>query len=316
VETRKRIQQKAKKMGYLPDPMLSALNAYRTQSRPQGYRGNLAWVTNYPEPKGWAQHEIFKSHYEGAKQRAEALGYRLEEFWLGEEKMSPKRAAQVLQARNIRGLLLCAQSRAGVEIQLDWARFAAVTFGYTLAKPALHTVSGHTFHAMGETIDQVLQLGYARPGLVLLSASDDRIFNIWSGAFLTRQQRLPKTQHVPIYLPEAFDERAFLRWVEKHKPDVVIGQNPDLIGILERAGYRVPQDIGFATPSLVTHARQPSGIDENSRQMGVAAVDMLVGMIHRNETGIPSIPYYLLIKGQWRSGKTLARRVGAKRSAS
>lgn len=302
---RKRIQQKAKRMGYTPDPMLSALNAYRTMNRPQGYRGNLAWVTNHPEPKGWARHEIFKRHFEGALERANELGYRLEEFWLGEPNMSFRRAGQVLQARNIRGLLLCAQNQAGVELGLDWSRFAAVTFGYTLANPILHTVSGHTFHAMVATIDQVRRLGYSRPGLVLSSASDDRIFNIWSGAFLTLQQRWPKKQHVPLHIPAAFNEQAFVIWVKKFRPDVIVGQDEHLIEVLERAGFRVPGDIGFATPSLTSHLRSPSGVDENPRQMGVAAVDMLVGMLHRNETGVPEVPYYLLIKGKWRPGKTL-----------
>jgi hypothetical protein len=35
------------------------------------------------------------------------------------------------------------------------------------------------------------------------------------------------------------------------------------------------------------------------------AVDLLVDMMHRNERGIPPIPYRLMVEGSWCEGKTL-----------
>ncbi len=307
-ETCERIQQKAKEMGYVPDPMLSALSAYRTKIRPRSYQGNLAWVTNYSGPKDWAKHEIYKLHFEGAVERANELGYRLEEFWLGEPEMNDVRAAQILRARNIRGLLWCAQPSTGVRLDFNWSRFSSVTFGYSLVQPALHTVAGHTFHAMVTTIEQVRRLGYSRLGLAIALASDERIFNIWSGAFLTQQQYWPRNERISLYTPTQFNQERFLKWVRRYEPDVVIAQDEGLIEVLEQAGIRVPKDIGFATPSLISHPRNPSGIDENPRLMGVAAVDMLSSMLQRNETGVPESPYYLLVKGRWCPGNTLVKK--------
>jgi hypothetical protein len=46
---------------------------------------------------------------------------------------------------------------------------------------------------------------------------------------------------------------------------------------------------------------------KNSFQIGVMAVDLLVDMLHRNERGVPAIPYRLMVEGSWCEGKTLLR---------
>lgn len=308
-KTCERISRKAQEMGYKPDPMLSAISAYRTRIRSRSYQGNIAWVTNYPEPEGWARHEIFRLHYEGALQRSDELGYRLEKFWLGDPEMNHVRAGQILQARNIRGLLLCAQPAAGVKLDLEWSRFSCVTFGYTLASPALHMVSGNTFQSIVKTIEQVRSLGYARIGFAISSSDDERIYNIWSGAFLAQQQHWPRSERIRMYSPTRLNEKGFLGWVRRYKPDAIIAHDQSLIEVLEAAGFRVPKDIGFATPSVRSDPRQPSGIDENPQEMGRVAVNMLVGMLQRNEMGIPDNTHCLLVKGTWHMGKTLRAKV-------
>jgi hypothetical protein len=71
----------------------------------------------------------------------------------------------------------------------------------------------------------------------------------------------------------------------------------------------VPEDIGFAhldtTPDGVL-----SGICQNGRDIGVAAADLAVGVLRRNERGIPSRPRTVLIEGSWVQGRTV-RNAGA-----
>ncbi|MDP0494704.1 MAG: LacI family DNA-binding transcriptional regulator [Verrucomicrobiota bacterium JB024] len=306
--TQRRIQALAQEMDYVPDPMLSALSAYRVRLRPKVFQGSLAWVTNGKTGDELEVHEIFNLYREGARHRAAELGYSLENFWLKEGGMSLKRAADILAARNIRGLLICPQSVAGARIELDWSHFSAVTFGYTLGWPALHTVASHTFRALVSAVDQVRAHGYRRLGFVLSAERDVRTFHIWSGAFLACQQQWPKAERVPLHCPKVMNEKALMSWVERYRPDVLISSLHELIEVLERHGYRIPRDIGFASPSLTTGPRPVSGIDENSFQMGEAAVNLLVGMMHRNERGIPSTPHTLMIEGTWQAGQTLAEK--------
>lgn len=307
-ETCLRIRKIAERLGYTPDPMLSALMSYRTKLRTPVYHGNIAWIDNYPERAGWRKHEIYCNYYEGSKLRAEQLGYKLEEFWLREPGLTFRRAGEILSARNIHGLLLCPQPFLGTKIDLEWDRFSSVTFGYTLVDPPLHRVASHTSFSMTELIQQVRALGCRRLGYVIEPSRDERIFNLWSGIFLTHQMRWPRAERIPLQVSEKLDSGQFLKWFKQYRPDVIISQNTALMDVLEKAGYRVPRDVNFALPSLETHPRNPSGVNENSIEMGRAAVDMLVGMVHRNERGIPSIPYYLLVKGEWHSGTTTTNR--------
>ncbi|HRE80630.1 MAG TPA: helix-turn-helix domain-containing protein, partial [Opitutaceae bacterium] len=56
--TRQRILQIAERMGYVPDPMLAALAAYRTRIRPSGYHGVIAWVVNSAFDFQWREFNL------------------------------------------------------------------------------------------------------------------------------------------------------------------------------------------------------------------------------------------------------------------
>ena len=101
-ETLAKIQALAAEMGYMPDPMLSALNAYRHASRPSQYHGTVAWVTNSPTRDGWrsswgsGRKSCYQLYYLGAEEQLARHGYKLEEFWLHEPHMTARRFSQVL----------------------------------------------------------------------------------------------------------------------------------------------------------------------------------------------------------------------------
>jgi DNA-binding LacI/PurR family transcriptional regulator len=242
------------------------------------------------------------------------LGYHLEEFWLREPGMSRQRIESILAARNIRGLILSPQPRYKTRVQLEWSRFAAVTFGFTLAWPQLHIVTAHCFQAMQEAITQVRSLGYRRLGLAVTSVTDQRVNRSWSGAFLGLQQHWPAQSRIPIHIPPAITHSGFMKWVKTYKPDVVISQELGLLDVLEENGFKVPQDIGFATQTITsyTHTRAISGIDENPMEAGTAAVNMVVAMINRGEYGISPINHHVLIRGTWKEGDTLVRQNGSR----
>ena len=48
-----------------------------------------------------------------------------------------------------------------------------------------------------------------------------------------------------------------------------------------------------------------AGIDQNSSEIGKAAVQMLISLIKHNERGIPEVCRELLIEGNWVNGSTL-----------
>ncbi len=309
VDTSDRIRRLADEMGYAPDPMVSALNAYRSRISEPCYQGNIAWVTNGFTREGWNTCKTFALHREGARKRAAELGYKLEDFWLREPGMTGRRASDILCARNIRGLLLPPQPRYQTRVDLQWARFAAVTFGYTLAAPRLHLVSNNTFLSMQTAVARARELGYRRLGLIISPAANHRVQRMWRAGFVEQQQDWPARERLPVCLYENVDS-SILRWMDRHRPDAVVCHEPGVLALLKKNGYRIPRDVGYLTQSIGDYPAEVSGVDENALEVGVAAVDLVVSMIHRSEWGIPAIPRRILSEGTWHAGRTLPRKRG------
>jgi len=304
-ETRARLRQLAQQLGYVADPLLASLSSYRTARQPVTFRSALAWVTNHPTIHGWKQAELFHQYFLGAEERARALGYKLDVFWLRERGMTPARASQILRSRNVSGLLIAPNPAPGATLELDWPSFSAVALGYTLASPSLHLVSTHQYRSIKLALQQLMARGYQRIGLVMPDLSDARVDRNWLAGYLVTQQFLPPRQRVPQLFPPAWDDRGFAAWVARHKPDAIVTKNAEVLPALRRLGRRVPEDIGVAFLTLPTVDGELSGLDENPREVGAAAADFLAAMIHRNERGVPAMPQRVLIDGTWIDGRTV-----------
>ncbi|HEY8965537.1 MAG TPA: LacI family DNA-binding transcriptional regulator [Candidatus Methylacidiphilales bacterium] len=300
--TREKLRKLAKKRGYVPDPMLSALMVHRRKSTPR-YQATLGWITTHPTRDGWHIHEKV-GHFAGAKRRAAELGYGIEVFWLREPGMSDRRATQILAARNIRGLFFIPQPRARVHLDLDWSRFSAVTFSHSLSYPILNTVTNHHFRSMRLVMRKLKRLGYRRIGFVCHPAVAEMSDRNWPAAYWAYQPR-PYTLPLPILAERRLTRAAFDRWLAANRPDVVISHDPAVLQWLEEGGLRVPQDIGFVNPARAGGPDRCSAIDENTEEIGATAVDILIEMIHRGERGVPRVPKCHLVEGVWVPGSTV-----------
>jgi DNA-binding LacI/PurR family transcriptional regulator len=138
--TRTRIKEQAEKLGYRPDPALSALTTYRHEKQTVRDYRTLAFLTCFSTEDGWKR-EIYCRHYfEGAAKRAEELGYHIEPFWMTQPRLTPRRIVQILEARGIKGLLLAPVQANNASVSLDWNRFCAVSLCRALASPHLNVV--------------------------------------------------------------------------------------------------------------------------------------------------------------------------------
>ncbi|HEY8966955.1 MAG TPA: LacI family DNA-binding transcriptional regulator [Candidatus Methylacidiphilales bacterium] len=299
-----KIRATAGRMGYVPDPMLSGLAAYRSLKGKPSFQSTLAWITNHFTRDGWRKD--FDLYYQGASERAARLGYRLEAFWLRERGMTGKRMTQILRTRNISGLIVAPQPRTKMRIRLSWEFFSAVAMGYTLAWPRLHLVTNDQFDAMSQIVRQLRAHGYRRIGLAMHSRYDARINHGWTGAFLAARELWPEREQLPIFSYSRFDPELFAQWLRAHRPEAVVGEGW-LGGEIRKLGYDIPGDIGLATYGRPASEEMAdySGADENFVLTGARAVDLVVGMIHLGERGIPQVPQRLLTEGVWRDGTTL-----------
>lgn len=304
-ETRSRVLKVIEEMGYKPDPHVARLMKLVRDHKRQGVNSALAVIRD----------EVPDTLYryvamDDIRNRALQHGYHAEEFFLGQDGMTPARLADVLEARGIEGVIASPRSFPRNLPKFDFSRFSSATFGYGLATPDLHRASTNMMQGILTAIDQLCQRGYERIGLVVTEWIDRRADCTYSGALLYHQLRTPKRNHVPLMiLPNtevASGEALFCDWMKKHRPDALITFHeyvPDWLE--ERLKMKVPDDVG-----LVVHDWGPehigfAGIDHRRRYVAETVVDLVANQLLHNEVGIPEVPRQILIPPAFVDGASI-----------
>lgn len=308
--TRERLCALAKEMGYRRDPALDALNAYRNNVRKHVYQATVGWLNNYSKREDLLRIPSFRAYHGGMRERAEELGYSLEEIWLHEPRLTPERLKKRLLARSIPGLILFPQRESSALPPFAWEEFSAVSIGYTVTSPQLHRVTNHQFRSALILLKNLRALGYRRIGVCIAEEYNRRTNLGPCSAYSAYDVTVPPEERVPILIQMRLNDREDIhRWITQHRPQVIISQHFDMWDRCLECGLRVPEDIGLAYFHINKGENLLSGIHQNDHAIGRAALDMLVAMLHRNERGVPEFPQHLLIDGEWQAGQS-TRRVG------
>lgn len=301
--TRRRVREAAERMGYRPNPLVTALMSDLRRRR-SGRRCTLGFLNFYPGRDDWREHPTFVEFHRGAQARAEELGYRVEPHWQGEVEGNSRRLGDILYARGIPGVILAPMPADAPRVAMDWSRFATVAIGQTFREFHAHRVSNHQFHSIRLAMDRLVERGLRRVALVLPRMDDEKVENAWVAGFLSAQihRGLPA---LPPLATSEFNARGVLPWLREQKAEAVLSTNHHLLGWLRAAGLRVPDDIGFAHLDWSPEKGAMAGVDQCSAQIGAAAVDLLVEQLNNNELGVPSRPKTVMIDGVWHDGPTL-----------
>jgi len=306
---RRRIRAKIQEMGYQPDPMLAALSHYRRSKGDRPIGAELAWINCWPAPQKLRSYREFELYWQGASAEARANGFRLEEFRLKEYE-SAERLEKVLRARNIQGILLPPQFNAiGINWGgFRWGDFCIIRFGHSVSNPRAHLVTSDQLTDGIIAFENVWNKGYRR--IAYVTTHDTAVKGArFSAGFLQGQLRVgTRVRLRPLLLGDEQnpkqDREQLAAWLRQHKPDAIFTNLPYVHNLLGKCGYQVPKDIGLAVTSVLD-AGAGAGIDQNSIEIGKAAIQMLISLINHNERGIPEVCRELLIEGRWVDGDTL-----------
>jgi DNA-binding LacI/PurR family transcriptional regulator len=307
---RQQVQRVAAELGYVRDPMLAALAAYRSRNAPAKLQNAIAWINHWEQPeKLRGAHQEFDAYWRGAEKAARHFGYRLEEFrW--EPKFSARRFEQILLTRGIRGVLVPPHPVVPDWGDFDWGKFSVIRFGLSVPSPDSHLVTADQLRAVLMAVRRISELGYRRIGLVIPGDQDQRLGGNFIGGFAAAQQFYKLAVLPPLLAEEHFfvadiakGSRLLAQWLNKHKPDAVLTSVTSLPEMLRKLGRRIPKHIAVAGTSLDVPV--DAGIDQHSEAIGRMAVEMLVSQINLNELGEPADPARILIESRWRDGKSL-----------
>lgn len=305
-ETKARVLAAAEKLGYRPDPVFAAIGSRR---RREGAHGT---PIAYLETVRKGEH-VGGLYWETARLRAAELGYRLEMVDLSPWQAG-RRLWSTLYARGFAGVIVGSVRAERHPLLLGNDRFPAVCAGridalpYNTVRPAIVSGVRHALRRMRE-------LGYERIGCALMRhdppAEDD--FERHGAALAFQAEELTRAERVPILRAGMQDEAAFREWLEKHRPDAVLGFHLGVHDWMRAAGLRVPRDAGFACLHVNTRlrpepGREPSGLDQNYDLVARSAVNLLDQMIRHGEIGTPRRPLTMEVDSDWVDGRTLPRR--------
>lgn len=306
-ETRSRIQALARKRGYRPDPVLSALVAYRSRTRAPGDYGKIGILHD------WDQLDrlplSFRQQIDGMSERAETLGYQTELFRVHPAEDRSLRLSRMLFSRGIRGIILASLRMPA--LLMDWKHFSAVVVGEYFSRPQLNHVGNHHASVLTTTYQELRKLGYRRIGFCNSIVSEERKHHLYLGAYLKCLYLDGiEPSRSPPFLYDSAGDWSPLPWLDQYGFDAVMSLVPSVfMEKLNGSVYTVPDRLGvagYAIP-LDAHPAPIAGCALDYHRIGAAAVDLLQTMLHRSQRGVPAENehYDLLIRGQWREGASV-----------
>lgn len=306
-ETRAMIRKVADALGYRPDPVLARLMAHLHAGRGRRYAGKLAFVNVNEDNDFWRRTPALADFRRSAERRAGELGYGTEEFWFYEPGRSPRRLAQMLAARGIRGLVIGSTARRDSELVFPWAKFAAVTVGYSVTKPALHRVATHHYRNTRLALRRAEELGYSKFGFIAGRETEAFMDDLHLAAFLAHQQETPARRRVPPLWWDGGDAATLRRWFDRHRPEVILSAGPD-VAELAAAGLRVPEEAGLAKLLLWDSDAGTAGVRPGYERLGATAINLLAGQLQHGGPGVPEDAQIVQVEGRWADGASLPAR--------
>ena len=304
---RKQVNELAAKLGYRPDPMLSALANYRLNKPENTIHSELAWINAWPQPDQLYSYKEFLWYCEGASKAAARLGYRLEEFRLGTD-LTPMRLHEILAARGIRGILLPPSP-----VPVDWDGFpfenySLVRYGHSWKVPACHLVTADQFENSIRAFVEIRKRGYRRIGFVTDESELTQDRHRFESGFLSAQRRVDAAEQVPVFVlhnyPFAQRRKELAAWMEMHQVDAIFTTRPETRAILQSAGLRIPKDVAMAATTILDTTVE-AGIDQHPEEIGRVGFLMLYSLMNDDAKGIPAIPRQTLVEGSWVDGASL-----------
>ncbi len=226
-DTRARVAEAAQRLGYRPNPLVSALMASRKKAGGQGEVDTIALVTDYRENAlpsstpatrkgrgssrnrdngsgtypsgagaipGWKNKDVCLWEYEGICRRAAELGFRVEEFPLADYGYDGGRLIRTLSARGIRGVLLgfSRGDDSDTPVRLDLSGFSVAGLSTYFREFEVDRANFHGLYNVQLALSEMNALGYHRTGVVFPEFNNRVSGYLWSSGVLDWQRRLPQ----------------------------------------------------------------------------------------------------------------------------
>ncbi|MEM9157812.1 MAG: LacI family DNA-binding transcriptional regulator [Verrucomicrobiota bacterium] len=302
-KTRDRIQKLAKKMGYKPDPAMSALVAYRQSAKQTPAEQVIGLVLNFINMEDFEQCHVHRRLIATARERAQELGYKLDVFWFGQEYPDGKSLNRVLKARGIQGLILSAFDYKNLDLQMDWDYYSVVKINILPEELKFDAVLSNQMFDVRLAMRELRKHGLTRVGLAVAKHDEAHNRNMFTAGYYVGQRHLAPQDRVP---PLCFDDKSMeeikvdvKNWAREHKLEAIISNWNNF----DEEAYELTTEEGqscrFVPLDADDRTEQYGGVLQNHHLAGRRAIDMVVGQIKTFRRGEEESPSLTLIHPTW-----------------
>jgi LacI family transcriptional regulator len=287
-ETRLRVQEVARKLGYNPNPLVTALMTNR-RHKSSASTVSIACISDNPVAEVPGRHPWSDLIHEGMKTRAKSLGFELEIFFLDQYENNGEALIRVLHARGFAGLLWANQQP--IPITSLTHQFSMVVVGKD--EIDYSSVKVDDCQLVLLAMEKALEAGYRRPGVILRRGLESQMKGTQIALAYSQKDMKPAAR-IPLFdsANTAADALHYDGWLKRYKPDVIISN----------ASHPFPGYPLITLDWIAEFHDQPHpfpGINQARAMWGSAAVDLLAAHLYHHEAGDGEFARHVLIHGRW-----------------
>lgn len=314
LETRRKVEAEAERLGYRPDPEIAKLMAHLARGHQRAYAGTLAFVfTSFRAPTT-TPGSLDALLLAAARAQADKFGYAMEAHWLHDPNIPIRRLESMLASRGIAGIVLHVPDRMIENLGTGFARFPVVEIGHSILQPNFHRVVGSHYEDALTVLMRMKCAGYRRIGLVVPAVWTRNTRAQTLAAYLGFVEQNPAQERVAPLVHGEWNDAEFHAWRGRERLDAVFAIGSAAFRAVQAQGIKLPRQLGFVCNPLQHEVLSCSGIRQNEQRKAETAVDMLVTFINRGECGPAESSQAVLVEGIWQESRTLRRKPTKARS--
>lgn len=310
-KTRRRVQQTAARLGYIVNPAYARRGGLRHGARARPAMPLALIIQQNPGYRLGGE-----AYFREVGKVAAALGYELSIYHHGPDD-SARRLGQTLYQRGVEAVIIGPIYYPELLEDFPWHQFSLAACEAGHYAPPCHLAMPDVAQAIREACQQAARRGYRRLAFAQIQEPVRPVD--WL-------DRYGPSAYFKLYSPAAGlkwtsrtfrveDRAAFLHWVERTRPDVVLGQTEQFYWWLVEDGWKVPGDLAFINLRMDPDRTDQgiSGFEEDhvrTAHLACQIVDMEVRQFFR---GPPRHPARMLVHMPWREGRTLPQQASCKR---
>lgn len=242
--------------------------------------------------------------FEGARQRAEELGYKMEIFYYGSGNYTSRSLDRILRTRSINGLIVAAFVYQNTDLTLSWDSYSVIKIEMLPFNLHFDVVENNQMQATRLAMEKMHEKGYRRVGMLVARHDEVHTRNLFSAGYRVGQDFFPPEDQVP---PMVIDGRNLenelgdiISWLQRYKVEIMITNWNELKPYMKHINESLRKQVLFVSLDLDHYDKKAMGVVQNHEMVGRYAMDRLTGQLVNNERGMVACQTIHLVDSLWR----------------